>query len=267
MSKTDANSAMSLFQPIPLYRSTKFGKLSPKQRETMHREVTILKLLVAKRNPMSVYAIHKSLDRREVNVEDIEDELGIPSQRLQYSQVLRAVRNLESDGLVSHDSGTRKSDLTYITPPGLMMLIMFGYATDEELEAFLVEQSKTMSATLKVVRSSGSDETLTKKLLGEMGKLFAVTSFTSMAMGESMPTAFSPPWLEQMAVVHLANEVLRGRIPLERAASKLRKLPVGERRAWRDTATNLISSLRESMKTYEVIEKLLSGIGRSTNGH
>jgi len=132
---------------------------TPKRRQTLHRELAILRLLTTY-NPlrsMSIFKIHQELtdEKFKSEIGKIEELVGVGlGKKLHFVEVLRLVHNLEIEGLVDIRSGKRRAKLISPTFKGFLYCSAFGHLSRQESVDFLARYDRLMGALIKLYPES-----------------------------------------------------------------------------------------------------------------
>ncbi len=239
------------------FRAVAFNRLSPKQKESLHRRLLILKVLVRNCSPMTMYAIWKGL--RNIDTKGIEKETRIEHTELAFAQVRREIKNLQDEACVVLSRGKRRSTPVEITPRGLRWAVQYGYVTEAQLGAFLEHGSKVLGITLKILSQKDDEGAIFRIILGHVGTMSLTGKFPGffeIDSGERFPSVH----IDELGIIHLSTMIAEGKMTIEEAIALLSKLDADERTTWKNAASVLVTRAKESLKAYDIIDSLTKGI-------
>ncbi len=245
---------MTVFYPGPSENRTKtFARLSRKQKETLHRRLRILKLLIARREPFSMYRIHKILP--EVNTSEIDREIGARNDNLAFAQVRKEVKNLEEQGLVKLSGGERGSMLVQPTRKGFYVTLLRGYLTEDEATGYVASESKSLAAAIDIIKAVRYREPSPLRVV--LGGLPRPGGADLLFGSTVIEDQFDPyPTFDELAVVKLVGLVTSKEVSLENLQNRIGLLDTEKRAAWKRAAAQVTASLKVHVETLKVVERV-----------
>ncbi len=247
-----------VFYPGPSeIRAGTFARLSRKQKETLHRRLRILKLLIGKREPLSMYGIHKILP--QVSTSAIDREIGTGNDNLAFAQVRKEVKNLMEQGLVNLSGGERGSMLAQPTQEGFYVALLRGYLTEDEATGYVASESKALAGAIDIIKAVRFREpSPLKVVLGGLPRAGGANLLVGRAVAEDQADLY--PTFDELAVVKLAGLVTAKETTLENLQNRIGLLDTEKRAAWKraaaQLAAQLTASLKASAETLRVIERV-----------
>jgi len=159
----------------------KFREYTPRQKKSLHQNLSILKLLLTAERPLSIYKIHIRLISKEFEheVSEIESGAGTELGKPKFAYVWRLVNGLGKEGLIGEAKGKRKARLFSLRLKGFFLCVSEGYASREEIRNYISRVSMFSKILFKLFPEWGLE--LSETLLS-----FVVTMSVSVLLATSL---------------------------------------------------------------------------------